>query len=123
MRISTLARRMQIKIRIWWRDISLEQINKHHPLKPSRALSYMMRNVRNKESFQLYHVSNNACSTYNDYVNATYDFLGTLPAFHGVGTRLDFIGEHLMERGEIDDTRVKDIPDHYLLVADDINQT
>lgn len=79
----------------------------------SNALVGMVQRVDNPEADILLKVDKNASSTHENYVNATFDFLETLPAFNDMKGRLEFMNKHLIERDEYDDTRVDDLPDWY----------
>lgn len=80
----------------------------------SKALIYMTTQVNNKESLNRRRVSINPNSTHSDYVDATYAFLETLPAFSAVSDIMLFMNNHLIERDEHDPTQAKDVPDYWI---------
>lgn len=80
----------------------------------SKALAYMVSRVDNKEARQLRVVAFNPESTHGDYVDASFDFLQSIPAFGDVKTCLSFIDKHLIKHDEYDDTLASDVPDYWI---------
>ena len=87
-------------------------------VKLSNVLASMVIRVDNPESDRLSAVSSNPKSTHDDYVNATMDFLQTIPAFSDVHNALRFTDSHLIRNDDFDDTRVEDVPDHWVDLHD-----
>ena len=87
-------------------------------VKLSNALASMVVRVNNPESDALSAVASNPNSTHSDYVNATFDFLQSIPAFGEVHVALRFTDAHLIEHNEYDATRAEDVPDHWVDVLD-----
>lgn len=75
----------------------------------------MIRKVNNVESAMLFMVVLSDRSTSADYVDATFDFLKSLPAFANDQHAFEFMNIHLMDVHDFDDTHPDDIPAHYTL--------
>ena len=100
-------------VRSVWSNISL-QPHSDPQLKVSRALNYMLIRVNNNEAQVLMRYEHNPNITSEMYVNATFAFLETLPAFGNDLHKLEFMDIHLLNVKDIDDTSKSDIPDHYI---------
>lgn len=84
-------------------------------LRLSRALWSMVKKVNNKESAMLWMLVINGSCTNEQCINATFDFLKSLPAFGDDSHVLAFMDIHLLDEFDFDDTHPDDIPAHFTL--------